>query len=423
MPSLRSIASLRCLPGQNPSLAGALGKGRLAAALAIAVALAGAGGCSPSPSCRSDSSCPVGSHCDVRYGVCFEDLAFTTSLAAGDSHSCAATTSGEARCWGANSAWQVSAGGGADRLTPTLVSGNWRVKSVATGDHHSCAVIEDGSVQCWGLNQSGQALGAAGAKYASAAAIASLSGVASVSLGRLHSCALTTSGSVECWGDNSLGQVGSAASSTGPARVALPAAVASIASGAFHACAVTAEKRLLCWGNNSDGQVDWGVLDGKPVAPYKDLKLSNVAAVTAGANFTCALSNDGTVQCWGANTAGQLGGGNQSARAGPTVVKGLSGITAIASGCSHSCAIKSDGTAACWGSNQNGQIGDGATSASAPEPKAVAGLSGVEAIAAGCRHTCAVAHGGKAYCWGDGLRGQVGDGGHEERRSPALVAF
>jgi alpha-tubulin suppressor-like RCC1 family protein len=417
-----SIDPLRSPSAQGACSASALSRYLLATALAIM--LAAAEGCSPSPSCKSDSGCPVGSHCDVQYGVCFENLAFRPSLAAGDSHCCATTTSGEARCWGANSAGQVGDGietDRPDRPTPTLVSGLWKVKSVATGAHHSCAVLEDGSVQCWGSNQWGQASGAAIAKVLSPAAIASLSGVASVSLGQSHSCALTASGSVQCWGDNSWGQIGTAASTTGPAQVALPKAVASIASGAGHVCAVTAEQKLLCWGNNSDGQVAWPA-DNKPAAP-KDPGLSSVTAVSAGASFTCALSSDGTVQCWGANTAGQLGGGNQSARAAPTVVKGLSGIAAIASGCSHSCAIKSDGTVACWGSNQSGQIGDGATSDIEAEPKAVTGLSGVEAIAAGCRHTCAVVHGGKAYCWGDGSRGQVGDGGQEVRRSPALVAF
>lgn len=39
--------------------------------------------------------------------------------------------------------------------------------------------------------------------------------------------------------------------------------------------------------------------------------------LAAGANHTCALKVEGTVACWGANGAGQLGDGSSVTRSSP----------------------------------------------------------------------------------------------------------
>jgi alpha-tubulin suppressor-like RCC1 family protein len=84
------------------------------------------------------------------------------------------------------------------------------------------------------------------------------------------------------------------------------------------------------------------------------------AAVTAGGNFTCALTRDGGVTCWGSNAGGQLGDGTTVDRRSPIAVLGLvSPATTIAAGYYHSCAIMSSGMAACWGGNDTGQLGNG----------------------------------------------------------------
>ena len=43
----------------------------------------------------------------------------------------------------------------------------------------------------------------------------------------------------------------------------------------------------------------------------------------------CALIDDGTVQCWGFNAAGQVGGTPGTDVATPTAIDGLTGVTAI----------------------------------------------------------------------------------------------
>ena len=56
----------------------------------------------------------------------------------------------------------------------------------------------------------------------------------------------------------------------------------------------------------------------------------------------------------------------------------------------HTCAVRDDGSVRCWGANQQGQIGNGAVSAAQSVPVSPTQLSAVSTIAAGRDHTCAI---------------------------------
>jgi alpha-tubulin suppressor-like RCC1 family protein len=79
----------------------------------------------------------------------------------------------------------------------------------------------------------------------------------------------------------------------------------------------------------------------------------------------------------------------------------------IAVGEFHSCVIAA-GIVQCWGRNFLGQTGIGSASTSVTTPTAVSTtLSGVQAIAAGAFHTCAI-YSGQVYCWGYNSSYQLG---------------
>src|SRR5690606_9674905 len=92
----------------------------------------------------------------------------------------------------------------------------------------------------------------------------------------------------------------------------------------------------------------------------------------AGQLHTCAMFNDGSVKCWGMNSSGQLGLGDTSNRGDGSNEMGdnlpnvdLGGgrtATDITAGATHTCAILDDGSAKCWGANNSGQLGLGDTS-------------------------------------------------------------
>ena len=92
------------------------------------------------------------------------------------------------------------------------------------------------------------------------------------------------------------------------------------------------------------------------------------------------LSN-GQLKCWGDNSYGELGDGNAilaSQRGGPSTshssipvtVAGINTAVAVTSSDGyHSCAVLQNGSVQCWGDNVSGQLGDG-TRATAVTPVA-----------------------------------------------------
>src|SRR5688572_11533703 len=72
--------------------------------------------------------------------------------------------------------------------------------------------------------------------------------------------------------------------------------------------------------------------------------------MSAGANFSCGLTENGTAYCWGLNDKGQLGDGTTSTSLKPMKVATSAKFTTIASGQRHTCALhEDDGVPYCWG--------------------------------------------------------------------------
>ena len=112
----------------------------------------------------------------------------------------------------------------------------------------------------------------------------------------------------------------------------------------------------------------------------------------------------------GATTYGQLGDGTTTDRWTPPTSDVLTGVQAIAAGDDHTCALMTTGGVRCWGDNDYGQLGDGTTTDRSTPPASDV-LTGVQAIAAGDGHTCALMTTGGVRCWGCDAYGQLGDGG------------
>lgn len=142
----------------------------------------------------------------------------------------------------------------------------------------------------------------------------------------------------------------------------------AVAAGRDHTCAVLASGAAKCWGNNLYGQLGNGSLY-KSTTPVKVSGLSAAVSITAGYEFTCALLSGGTAQCWGYNNNGQLGDGSFSPTwsTTPVTVSGLGGAVSIAAGHAHACALLANGTVNCWGDNSYGQLGNGPSNPS-PSP-------------------------------------------------------
>ncbi len=421
------------------------------------------------------------------------------SLAIASDAACALLSSGGISCWGARNWGGVGDGviSSTPALNPTPVcdgtascgagSGNvlGAVEALAGGESHFCALLSSGNLKCWGAGYSGE-LGDGSSGLSdiqpnpvdvcldSCDGTNRLSDVVSVSAGFAHTCAVLGDGSVRCWGADGSGQLGDGTTGVGageannirvnPVAVCLNGPVTgtnaidnivAVSAGTDHTCALTSAGTVKCWGNDLYGQLGDGTT-GTSTCPAGNCRLNpvdvctggpctgsnlltNIISISAGQNFTCALTNTGNVWCWGDDEYGQLGDGTYGISAGGTLntnvrlspvnvcVGGpctgnnlLSNIAAITTGVFYACALTSSGNVKCWGANAQGELGNGAKGEIEQTPVDVCGsgshclgtnlLDNLISVAAGGATTCALDNGGAVHCWGDDTAGQLGDG-------------
>ena len=86
--------------------------------------------------------------------------------------------------------------------------------------------------------------------------------------------------------------------------------------------------------------------------PSNTLGTGVTPQIASGGSHTCALLNTGAVNCWGYNSFGGLGNGNNTDSSVPVAVAAFTdGATAVSitAGYFHTCAVLNTGAVNCWG--------------------------------------------------------------------------
>ncbi len=103
-------------------------------------------------------------------------------------------------------------------------------------------------------------------------------------------------------------------------------------------------------------------------------------------------------------------GTSYSCSTSPVPVAGGLVFISLTTGWFHTCGLSRSGTAYCWGDNVEGQLGNGSGVDSSLVPVPVSGGLTFVALSAGSLHTCGLTSTHAVYCWGDDSWGELGDG-------------
>ncbi|MCY1056809.1 DUF4215 domain-containing protein [Nannocystis sp. SCPEA4] len=284
-----------------------------------------------------------------------------------------------------------------------------------------CGVLVDGTVECSGqgtLVSNSAVTGAAGYfepisyHLTVPTQLPALANVQTMGMGDGFACAATLD-DVQCWGDNSQRQLGQGGVDT--TDILIPTAVVGLGAvdelelGAGNACVRTGGN-VQCWGDNAQFQTGEGGTTDDQSAPVTVVGLSDAVDLALGLNHACAVRATGEVVCWGDDSQGGLGDGdnNPDDSALPVAVTGVApGATAVVAGENHACAL-AGGQVYCWGNGQ--ALGQG-VDVDSDTALLVPGVASIVQIDAGWNYNCARDDAGDVWCWGYSLDGQLGDGG------------
>ena len=391
-------------------------------------------------------------------------------VSTGAEHTCAVLRDATIRCAGRNNLAQLGDGTRVDSNVPVQVDTITSAAQVSAGVDHTCAVLadnpvtednpetdaiennEEGIILCWGWNGNGQ-LGDGTTSPSLTPSldfpVLSITTATQVSAGRDHTCALladdpttednpATTGTVEnneegmvmCWGEGNNGKLGNGASTASdtPVSVSNINTATQVSAGDFHTCALLADNTVQCWGLNDVGQLGDGGAGGRDSdTPVQVSNIATATQISVGRDYSCAVLADGTVQCWGEGSNGQLGNGATGDSNIPVTVSVLTNpddpnsdltpltdVAAVSARELHTCALMRDGTVQCWGSGNNGellQIDSGQTREDSLFPVEIPGITSAVEIAVGPRgfHTCVLLRDESIRCWGPNNAGQLGD--------------
>jgi len=217
------------------------------------------------------------------------------------------------------------------------------------------------------------------------------SNVQSIHVGGFHNCVhLSPSFDVKCWGEGGNGQLGYGDNQTrgdgvsemgeylstinfGPGVF-----VSEVSSGGYHNLILTDSGQIKTWGYNVFGQLSYGDKNGRGDAanqmgdylPFVQLGSGRTAISIRNQYYTsCAILDDLSIKCWGANGNGQCGqgtffdigdGSNEMSDYLPPInFPSEVVVSSLGTGQIHAGMISSTGSLFTWGLNNFGQLGLG----------------------------------------------------------------
>ena len=214
----------------------------------------------------------------------------------------------------------------------------------------------------------------------------------------------------------------------------IPLPIVQVSSSASSSCALGSNNKAYCWGSGYRGKLGNNTTTNAltPVAVHQGEIPTGVilTQISARGNHACALGSNSKAYCWGDGQHGKLGNGGFGERYSPVAVHQgeiPAGVTLIQiiTGSNNTCALGSNSKAYCWGNGDYGVIGNGVINnysfpVAVHQGEIPTGITLMQ-ISIGENHICALGSDGKAYCWGKNDNGQLGNNNATVAYTPVAV--
>jgi len=289
-------------------------------------------------------------------------------------------------------------------------STNKRWRKVANGKNHTLAIDNQGYLWSWGNNSSGQ-LGHGDRTSRITPARISNKTWNHIAAGRDHSLAIDNNGRLYAFGSNAYGQIGDGTNNNRLSPVLIDQIDTQwiyVSAGHDFSMAISDDGELYCWGNNEYSQLGTGDIVLRNVPTKIGIKTWKM--IDAGRDHALAIDTSDNLYAWGNNAYGQLGLGNNNTANVPTLLSG-STWKKISAGEFYSLAINSLDKAYGWGNNAYGQLGNQQGKNSGNKinaPSVIRNDLTFTNIYAGYRHSAAIQSNKDMWLWGDNTYGQLG---------------
>ncbi|XP_041500205.1 X-linked retinitis pigmentosa GTPase regulator isoform X1 [Microtus oregoni] len=238
-----------------------------------------------------------------------------------------------------------------------------------------------------------------------------------LSCGDEHTAIVTGNNKLYMFGSNNWGQLGlgskSAISKPTCIKALKPEKVKLAACGRNHTLVSTDKGGVYAAGGNNEGQLGLGDTDDRDTFHQICFFTSkdSIKQLSAGANTSAALTEDGKLFMWGDNSEGQIGLKNKSNVCIPHEVTVGKPISWISCGYYHSAFVTTDGELYTFGEPENGKLGlPNQLLINHRSPQRVLGIpEKVLQVACGGGHTVVLTE-KVVYAFGLGQFGQLGLG-------------
>lgn len=264
-------------------------------------------------------------------------------------HTCARVVEGDVYCWGRP--YLIGDGTTEQRTTPVRVRDVHNMVGLATGPGTSCAWTASGEAQCWGFNTAG-IFGRRPGPERRPRRVLEDDPVDSITIGRAHLCFRRKSDQATfCAGNNFHNALGT---------LNIPDDAMCVRDGTDDAvCTIRhrpepesmdPHRPRCCRGRR------------RPVPPPEERRYPQRSGwvfssvrddARASQDRTCFLNHEGAVTC-----VGQLSYGNDWGHRRIAPITGTEGTTTFDVDNTHGCAIVDDAVK-CWGDGRSGSLGDG----------------------------------------------------------------